>query len=232
MAFGCQIPLERGREAGIPQPEIAELYPVAVVEQLSTANLVPERPEPATKIEQHDGEQIVILQGRHPGLPWRELAGVVILQQLRQDAADVSVTDVAGHLRGQPGAIDIAVQIPEKAQRRKRIQAPPPWRRQDDRADIEDRHASPRAVNHLNLHGLPVAGVVHLELMSRQPGDLGSWDVVVVGSGSAGSTAAISAARAGAVGSGRGWGPCAGAARQGSGPPRSSEGSPTRSWLG
>jgi hypothetical protein len=34
--------------------------------------------------------------------------------------------------------------------------------------------------------------------MSRQLGDLGSWDVVVVGSGSAGSTAAISAARAGA----------------------------------
>jgi hypothetical protein len=34
--------------------------------------------------------------------------------------------------------------------------------------------------------------------MSRQLGDLGSWDVVVVGSGSAGSTAAISAARNGA----------------------------------
>ncbi|HSO51174.1 MAG TPA: FAD-dependent oxidoreductase, partial [Actinomycetes bacterium] len=34
--------------------------------------------------------------------------------------------------------------------------------------------------------------------MSRQLGDLGSWDVVVVGSGSAGATAAISAARGGA----------------------------------
>src|ERR687896_2276239 len=34
--------------------------------------------------------------------------------------------------------------------------------------------------------------------MSRQLGDLGSFDVVVVGAGSAGSTAAISAARAGA----------------------------------
>src|SRR4029450_13238148 len=44
----------------------------------------------------------------------------------------------------------------------------------------------------------PVAGVVHLEPMSRQLGDLGSWDVVVVGSGSAGSAAAISAARGGA----------------------------------
>src|SRR5829696_2841393 len=34
--------------------------------------------------------------------------------------------------------------------------------------------------------------------MSRQLGDLGAWDVVVVGSGSAGSTAAVSAARNGA----------------------------------
>src|SRR5215218_1484404 len=34
--------------------------------------------------------------------------------------------------------------------------------------------------------------------MSRQLGDLGAWDVVVVGSGSAGSTAAIAAARHGA----------------------------------
>src|SRR5215207_8140861 len=34
--------------------------------------------------------------------------------------------------------------------------------------------------------------------MSRQLGDLGAWDVVVVGSGSAGSTAAVCAARNGA----------------------------------
>src|SRR4029450_3224791 len=34
--------------------------------------------------------------------------------------------------------------------------------------------------------------------MSRQLGDLGSWDVVVVGSGSAGATAAVAAARNGA----------------------------------
>src|SRR4030095_4431743 len=34
--------------------------------------------------------------------------------------------------------------------------------------------------------------------MSRQLGDLGAWDVVVVGSGSAGSTAAVAAARHGA----------------------------------
>src|SRR5215204_7339445 len=34
--------------------------------------------------------------------------------------------------------------------------------------------------------------------MSRQLGDLGAWDVVVVGSGSAGATAAIAAARHGA----------------------------------
>src|SRR5829696_4518259 len=40
--------------------------------------------------------------------------------------------------------------------------------------------------------------VLHLAHMSRQLGDLGAWDVVVVGSGSAGGTAAIAAARHGA----------------------------------
>ena len=45
---------------------------------------------------------------------------------------------------------------------------------------------------------VPTSGVVHLRHMSRQLGDLGAWDVVVVGSGSAGSTAAVCAARNGA----------------------------------
>ena len=154
MSCGSQVPLDSAREPGISQPEIAELYPVVVVEKLSTADLVLQRPEPATKVEKNNGEQMVILEGRHPGLLWHELAGVVILQQVRQHAVHVSVTDVARHLRVQPGAIDVVVQIPEKAQRRKRIYAPPPWRGQDDRADIEDRHFSPSTVNHLNLQGL------------------------------------------------------------------------------
>ena len=132
MPGGSQIPLHSAREPGIPQPEIAELYPVAVVEKLSTANLVLKRPEPATKVQKNNGEEMVILKGRHGGLLWHELACVVILQQVWQHAGHGSVADVARHLRVQPGAVDIVVQIPEKAQRRKRIQAPSPRRRQDD----------------------------------------------------------------------------------------------------
>jgi hypothetical protein len=131
MPCGPQVPLDAAREPGIPQPEISELYPVVAVQKLSTANLVLKRPESAAKVQKNNGEQVVILQGRHPGLQGRELAPVVILQQVWQHAAHVSVTDVARHLRVQPGAIDVAVQLPEEAQRRKRIQASPPWRMQD-----------------------------------------------------------------------------------------------------
>jgi hypothetical protein len=42
--------------------------PVAVVEKLSTANLVPKRPEPATKGQKNNGEEMVILKGRHGSL--------------------------------------------------------------------------------------------------------------------------------------------------------------------
>ena len=132
MPCGSQVPLDPAREPGISQPEIAELYPVVVVKKLSTANLVLKRPEPATIVQKNNGEEMVILKGRNGGLLWHELACVVILQQVGQHAGHGSVADVARHLRVQPGAVDIAVQVPKQAQRRKRIQAPAPRRRQDD----------------------------------------------------------------------------------------------------
>ena len=72
MPGGSEIPLHSAREPGIPQPEIAELYPVVVVEKLSTTNLVLKRPEPATKVQKNNGEEMVILKGRHGGLLWHE----------------------------------------------------------------------------------------------------------------------------------------------------------------
>lgn len=74
MPCGSQVPLDSAREPGISQPEIAELYPVVVVQQFSTANLVLKRPEPATKVQENSGEEIVILKGRDAGLLWHELA--------------------------------------------------------------------------------------------------------------------------------------------------------------
>ena len=56
MPCGSQIPLDSAREPGISQPEIAELYPVTVVKELSRIDLVLKRPEPATKVQKNNGE--------------------------------------------------------------------------------------------------------------------------------------------------------------------------------
>ena len=58
-----------------PEPEVPELNPfVIVVEKLSTADLVLQRPEPATKFQKHNGTQVVILQDRHARLLRHKLA--------------------------------------------------------------------------------------------------------------------------------------------------------------
>ena len=132
MPGGAEVPLDAAREPGVPQPEVGELEPVVVVEQLSTASLVPQRPEPAAEVQQHHGQEMVVLEGRDPGLLGHQVAGVVVLEQVGQHAGHGSVADVPCHLRVQPGAVDVVVQLPEKTQRRKRVQASSPRRGQDD----------------------------------------------------------------------------------------------------
>ena len=57
------------------------------------------------------------------------------------------VADVAGHLLVQPRAIDVVVQVAEKAHRGKRVQGPLARHGHDDRSDVEDGHpqAGPRS---------------------------------------------------------------------------------------
>ena len=74
MPGGSQVPLDSAREPGISQPEIAELYPVVVVEQLSTGDLVLQGPEPTTKFEKDHRTQVAVLKDRHGGLTWHEFA--------------------------------------------------------------------------------------------------------------------------------------------------------------
>jgi hypothetical protein len=74
MTRGPQVPLDAAREPGVPESEIAEPYPVVVVEKLSTADLVLQGPEPTAKFEKDSRTEVAVLQDRHAGRLRHELA--------------------------------------------------------------------------------------------------------------------------------------------------------------
>jgi hypothetical protein len=139
---GAEVPLDPAREPGVAQSEVAELDAVAVVEELPAGGLVDQRPEATAQLQQNGRAEVAVLEDRDPGLLGPECPPVVVLQQVGQHAADVPVAEVARQLLVQHGVVDVAVQVPEQPQRRKRVGGPAARHGEDDRADVEDRHVS------------------------------------------------------------------------------------------